>query len=375
MKLLSDRNDRVLLGAAGVLLSAGLVVGAGIAAIGFDADLMASTAHAAVTEGLPRAHTIAAEAPASIVRAPTDLPAAVGGRGPERVRVELETIERMGELGDGTTYRYWTFNGQVPGPFVRVRVGDTVEVTMKNHEDSWMPHNVDFHAVTGPGGGGVATVADPGDTKGFTFKALNPGLYVYHCAVPIAAQHIANGMYGLILVEPEDGLPEVDHEFYVMQGEIYTEEAFGTKGELAESHQKLMDEQPEYYVFNGAANALAGDNALQAKVGETVRIYFGVGGPNKTSSFHVIGEIFDNAYNLASLTTPPLTNVQTITVPPGGAAAVDFKVEVPGTYMLVDHALSRAARGLIGQLVVEGEEQPDIFRPHEAAAEMSATAH
>ncbi|HEX9904943.1 MAG TPA: copper-containing nitrite reductase [Propylenella sp.] len=375
MKLLSDRNDRVLLGAAGVLLSAGLVVGAGTAAIGFDADLMASTAHAAVTEGLPRAHTIAAEAPASIVRAPTDLPAAVGGRGPERVRVELETIERMGELGDGTTYRYWTFNGQVPGPFVRVRVGDTVEVTMKNHEDSWMPHNVDFHAVTGPGGGGVATVADPGDTKGFTFKALNPGLYVYHCAVPIAAQHIANGMYGLILVEPEDGLPEVDHEFYVMQGEIYTEEAFGTKGELAESHQKLMDEQPEYYVFNGAANALAGDNALQAKVGETVRIYFGVGGPNKTSSFHVIGEIFDNAYNLASLTTPPLTNVQTITVPPGGAAAVDFKVEVPGTYMLVDHALSRAARGLIGQLVVEGEEQPDIFRPHEAAAEMSATAH
>ena len=375
MKLLSDRNDRVLLGAAGVLLSAGLVVGAGIAAIGFDADLMASTAHAAVTEGLPRAHTVAAEAPASIVRAPTDLPTAVGGRGPERVRVELETIERMGELGDGTTYRYWTFNGQVPGPFVRVRVGDTVEVTMKNHEDSWMPHNVDFHAVTGPGGGGVATVADPGDTKGFTFKALNPGLYVYHCAVPIAAQHIANGMYGLILVEPEDGLPEVDHEFYVMQGEIYTEEAFGTKGELAESHQKLMDEQPEYYVFNGAANALAGDNALQAKVGETVRIYFGVGGPNKTSSFHVIGEIFDNAYNLASLTTPPLTNVQTITVPPGGAAAVDFKVEVPGTYMLVDHALSRAARGLIGQLVVEGEEQPDIFRPHEAAAEMSATAH
>ena len=375
MKLLSDRNDRVLLGAAGVLLSAGLVVGAGTAAIGFDADLMASTAHAAVTEGLPRAHTIAAEAPASIVRAPTDLPAAVGGRGPERVRVELETIERMGELGDGTTYRYWTFNGQVPGPFVRVRVGDTVEVTMKNHEDSWMPHNVDFHAVTGPGGGGVATVADPGDTKGFTFKALNPGLYVYHCAVPIAAQHIANGMYGLILVEPEDGLPEVDHEFYVMQCEIYTEEAFGTKGELAESHQKLMDEQPEYYVFNGAANALAGDNALQAKVGETVRIYFGVGGPNKTSNFHVIGEIFDNAYNLASLTTPPLTNVQTITVPPGGAAAVDFKVEVPGTYMLVDHALSRAARGLIGQLVVEGEEQPDIFRPHEAAAEMSATAH
>jgi nitrite reductase (NO-forming) len=372
MKLLSDRNDRMLIGAAGVLLSAGLVVGAGTAGIGFDAGLMATTAHAAAG-GI--AHNVAAEAPASIVRAPTDLPAAVGERGPETMRVELETIERMGDLGDGTTYRYWTFNGQVPGPFVRVRVGDTVEVTLKNHADSWMQHNVDFHAVTGPGGGGIATVADPGAEKGFTFKALNPGLYVYHCAVPVAAQHIANGMYGLILVEPEGGLPPVDHEFYVMQGEIYTEQAFGTQGELTESYEKLLNEMPEYYVFNGAANALAEGNALHAKVGETVRIYFGVGGPNKTSSFHVIGEIFDHAYNLASLTAEPLSNVQTITVPPGGAAAVDFRVEVPGTYMLVDHALSRAARGLIGQLVVEGEEQPEIFQPHEAPAQMSVETH
>jgi nitrite reductase (NO-forming) len=169
-------------------------------------------------------------------------------------------------------------------------------------------------------------------------------------------------MYGLILVEPEGGLPPVDREFYVMQGELYTEEAFGTKGELTESYDKLMDEQPEYYVFNGAANALSGDNALKAEVGETLRIYFGVGGPNKTSSFHVIGEIFDKVYNLGSLTGEPLSNVQTITVPPGGAAAVDFKVEVPGEYVLVDHALSRAARGLVGSLVVEGPEQPDIFR-------------
>ena len=370
MKRLSERNDRMLFGAAGVLLSAGLAVGAGSALLGGGADLMTSTAHAAVTGNLPTAHTVAAEMPSSIVRSPIDLPAAVGDRGPETVRVEFETIERMGELADGTSYRYWTFNGQVPGPFVRVRVGDTVQVSMKNADDSWMQHNVDFHAVTGPGGGGVATVADPGATKGFTFKALNPGLYVYHCAVPMAAQHIANGMYGLILVEPEGGLPEVDHEFYVMQGEIYTNEAFGTAGELTESYDKLLNEMPEYYVFNGAANALAEDNALHAKVGETVRIYFGVGGPNKTSSFHVIGEIFDKAYNLASLTAEPLTDVQTITVPPGGAAAVDFKVEVPGTYMLVDHALSRAARGLIGQLVVDGEAQPEIFKPDEEPAEM-----
>lgn len=302
------------------------------------------------------------EAPVDIVRRANDLPEAVGERGPETLRVGLETVEVIGHLADGTSYHYWTFNRKVPGPLVRVRVGDTVEVLLENHEDSMAMHNVDFHAVTGLHGGGHATLAAPGETKGFTFKALNPGLYVYHCAVGPAAQHIANGMYGLILVEPEGGLPAVDHEFYVMQGELYTEEAFGTAGQLTESYDKLMDEQPEYYVFNGAAEALTGDNALKAKVGETVRIYFGVGGPNKTSSFHVIGEIFDKVYNLGSLTGDVLPDVQTISVPPGGAAAVDFKVDVPGEYLLVDHALSRVNRGLVGKLIVEGPEQPDIFR-------------
>jgi len=250
----------------------------------------------------------------------------------------------------------------VPGPFVRVRVGDTVEVQLKNAEDSAMIHNVDFHAVTGPGGGAKATEAEPGQQKGFVFKALNPGLYVYHCATPMVAQHISNGMYGLILVEPAQGLPPVDREFYVMQGEIYTEEAFGVQGELTESYQKLIDERPEYYVFNGAVGALATQKPLHAKVGETVRIYFGVGGPYATSSFHVIGEIFDTVYNLASLTGTPLTNVQTITVPPGGAAAVDLKLEVPGKFILVDHALSRAERGLVGILDVEGPKNPEVFQ-------------
>ncbi|MEQ9046738.1 MAG: copper-containing nitrite reductase, partial [Sneathiellaceae bacterium] len=300
---------------------------------------------------------------ADIVRAPTDLPAPLVRRQPATVQVKLETVELVGQLDDGTTYRYWTFDGQVPGPMVRVRTGDTVEVQLRNRDDSWMQHNVDFHAVTGLHGGGHATLADPGQTKGFSFKAMKPGLYVYHCAVPMAAQHIANGMYGMILVEPEEGLPPVDREFYVMQGEIYTEEAFGSRGELTESYDKLMAEQPEYYVFNGAANALAGDGkALHARVGETVRIYFGVGGPNKTSSFHVIGEIFDRAYNLAALTSAPLTDVQTITVPPGGAGVVDIQLEVPGEYIIVDHALSRVARGLVGKLIVEGPERPDLFR-------------
>ena len=311
------------------------------------------------------------EGVADIVRAPTDLPPPLAQRGPEYIVVNMDTVEVTGQLDDGTAYHYWTFGGKVPGPFVRVRVGDTVEVHLKNADDSALMHNVDFHAVTGPGGGGVATQAAPGEDKGFMFKALNPGLYVYHCATPPVAQHISAGMYGLILVEPEGGLPKVDHEFYVMQGELYTEESIGTKGELTESYDKLIAERPEFFVFNGAVGALTNQKPLAAKVGETVRIYFGVGGPNGTSSFHVIGEIFDKVYPFADITSPPLTNVQTITVPPGGAAAVEFKLEVPGKYILVDHALSRLEKGLVGILNVEGPANPEVFRviePQKAAA-------
>lgn len=298
-----------------------------------------------------------------IVRDPTDLPAPLAPRDPQKVVVNLETVEVSGRLADGTTYRYWTFNGKVPGPFLRVRVGDTVEVHLKNRADSLMMHSVDFHAVTGPGGGAVATQTQPGGETTFTFKALNPGLYVYHCATPMVAEHIANGMYGLILVEPEGGLPPVDREFYVMQGELYTAQPFGTPGHLTEDIHKLLAEQPEYFVFNGASLALTGEaHQMHARVGETVRIFFGVGGPNFTSSFHVIGEIFDRVYDQASLTAAPLTNVQTTLVPPGGATVVEFKVEVPGRYILVDHALARLQRGLAGYLIVEGEPNPEIFR-------------
>lgn len=311
-------------------------------------------------------HQVAAAASnaiVDIVRDPTDLPAPIGARGPQTVKVHFDTTEVTGQLDDGTTYRYWTFNNQVPGPFIRVRVGDTVEVTLKNADDSVMMHNVDFHAVTGPGGGATATMAAPGETKGFTFKALNPGLYVYHCATPTVAQHIANGMYGMILVEPEGGLSKVDREFYVMQGEIYTEEAFGSTGLLSESYDKLMAERPEYFVFNGAVGALTDEHPLKAKVGETVRIFFGVGGPNFTSSFHVIGGIMDAVYPSGSLEDKPQRGVQTISVNPGSAVIADFTMMVPGHFALVDHALTRVERGLVGMLMVEGPETPEIIRP------------
>ena len=300
---------------------------------------------------------------ADVVRDPTEIPAQIqtGAREPQTVRIDLETVEIEGQLADGTTYKYWTFNGKVPGPFYRVRVGDTIEVHLRNLTNSTMAHSVDFHAVTGPGGGATMTQTAPGEETTFTAKALSPGLFVYHCATPMVAEHIANGMYGLILVEPEEGLPPVDREFYVMQGELYTNEAFGSTGLLTENVPALLNEDPEYLVFNGAVGGLTEQKPLKANVGETVRIFFGVGGPNFTSSFHVIGEIFDRVYDQASLTSPALTDIQTTLVPPGGATMVEFDLEVPGRYILVDHALARLQRGLAGFLVVEGAENSEIY--------------
>jgi nitrite reductase (NO-forming) len=211
------------------------------------------------------------------------------------------------------------------------------------------------------------TQAAPGQTKSFTFKALNPGLYVYHCATPMVAQHIANGMYGLILVEPEGGLSEVDREFYVMQGELYTNARHGTRGHQEFSLADMLDENPQHFIFNGSMGALTSTYRMEADVGEDVRIFFGVGGPNATSSFHVIGEIFDRVYDQASLTSPPLTDVQTTTVAPGGATMVEFGVDYPGRYILVDHALARLEKGLVGFLHVNGEADDSIFHTEEAS--------
>jgi nitrite reductase (NO-forming) len=388
MRLPEDRNDRALFSALSVAGVAAAVLagstfltpnltlsfGTGAAAAAYE-PVKPTIYHAQEAHGpVPLAHTaqklVKSDAPIDIVRDPSDIPPPVGKRAAQRVKVELDTVEVTGKLADGSTYQYWTFNQKVPGPFVRVRVGDTVEVHLHNEDDSAMMHNVDMHAVTGPGGGGVATETAPGDSHGFTFVPLKPGLYVYHCAIPMAAQHIANGMFGMILVEPEGGLPKVDHEYYVMQSEIYTEQKLGVKGELTQSYDKLLDERPEYFVLNGAVGALTKDKPMQAKVGETVRIFFGNGGPNFTSSFHMIGEIFDHVYTDGSLSSPPLRDVQTTSVPPGGAAMVDLKFEVPGQYMLVDHALSRAARGLAGNLIVTGPDS-DVY----SDGGVSKTAH
>ena len=298
---------------------------------------------------------------ADISREPTDLPPPITRRDPTTVHVDLLAAEVEGRLAAGTTFGYWTFNGKVPGPFIRVRVGDTVDLHLKNAADSAMMHSVDLHAVTGPGGGAAVLSVAPGEEKSMTWKALVPGLFVYHCATPMVSEHIANGMYGLILVEPEQGLPHADREFYIMQGEIYTDIKYGQHGSAEFSVEKLLDEHPEYFVLNGSVGALSKLHPLHAKVGDTVRIFFGVGGPNFTSSFHVIGEIFDKVYMLGGLASPPLEGIQTVSVAPGGAVVVEFKTKVPGDYTIVDHALARMERGLAGVLKVEGPPNPEIY--------------
>lgn len=290
-----------------------------------------------------------------------DVPPPVARSEPARVVVDLEVRELEGRLADGVTYTFWTFGGKVPGKFIRVREGDTVEMHLHNRPDSKVPHNIDLHAVNGPGGGATSSLTAPGHSSVFSFQALNPGIYVYHCATPPVPEHVANGMYGLILVEPKDGLPKVDHEYYVMQGDFYTKGNNGEKGLQPFSMRKAIEEHPDYVVFNGAVGALTDGHALQAKVGETVRLYVGNGGPNLTSSFHIIGEVFDTVYPEGNTSTVE-HNVQTTMIPAGGAAIVEFKVNVPGTYLMVDHSLSRAFnKGALGHVNVSGAEDKSIY--------------
>lgn len=304
----------------------------------------------------------------AILTSPPLVPPPIKRQHAARVVVNLEVSEHIGRLADGVEYTFWTFGGSVPGSFIRVREGDTIEFHLNNHPASKLPHNIDLHAVTGSGGGATSTFTAPGHSSQFTFQALNPGLFVYHCATAPVPMHIGNGMYGLILVEPKEGMAPVDKEYYVMQGEFYTTGRYGEEGLQSFDMGKAIDERPPYIVFNGSVGALVGDKAITAKVGEHVRIYFGVGGPNLVSSFHIIGEIFDRVYPEAGLSLPN-KNVQTTLVPSGGATMVEFKVDVPGTFILVDHSLTRAFnKGALGMLKVDGPENRAIYSGKEIDA-------
>ena len=290
------------------------------------------------------------------------VPPPASHRSPQRIRFNLEAQEVVAPLAEKTPYIFWTFNRTVPGPLLRARVGDTVELTLKNHSTSSHEHSIDLHAVTGPGGGAQMTRVKPGKTKTITFKAVHPGVFVYHCATPNVPSHIANGLYGMIVIDPAEGWRAVDREFYVMQGEVYTEGGVGQQGFQAFSPRKMMDERPEYILLNGRDKALTGAGALQAQQGETIHIFFGNGGVSRISSFHIIGEIFDRVHPEAALNRV-LTSVQTTLVPAGGAAVVELTLENSGDYILLDHAISRIDRGAYGILHVQGTPVPDLLYP------------
>ena len=322
-------------------------------------------------ESAPALRTVQAE-----LLPPPRVPAALDRREPLKILVDLETTEQKGTLASGVEYTFWTFGGTVPGPFIRVRQGDTIVINLRNAPSAHNMHSIDLHAVTGPGGGAAVTQIMPGERGAFEWKALNPGLYVYHCATPHIPVHVANGMYGLILVEPPQGLPRADREYYVMQGEFYTTGRTGAPGHQPFDADKARDERPEYVVFNGRMGALLDEGALTAEVGETVRLFVGNGGPNLVSSFHVIGEIFDRVYPEASLGGEVRRNVQTTLIPAGGAAIVEFKVEMPGRFLMLDHSISRAMdKGALGSLVVTGPTPPGVFRSLTPAIAGRASGH
>jgi nitrite reductase (NO-forming) len=306
----------------------------------------------------------------AVLTSPPNVPPPIERKTPARVIVNLEVKEVKKEIADGVTYDFWTFGGTVPGSFIRVREGDTVEVHLKNPSGSHMPHNIDLHAVTGPGGGAALSLTAPGHESVFTFKALKAGLYVYHCATTPVGMHIANGMYGLIEVDPPEGLPKVDREYYVMQGEFYTVGKYHEQGLQAFDMEKALDERPTYVLFNGREGSLTDDRALRAKVGETVRLFVGDGGPNLVSSFHVIGGIFDRVWDGSYKHYEE--NVQTTLIPPGGAKVVQMQMKVPGTYLLVDHSIFRTFnKGALGMLKVDGPAAPDIYAAGVAATPAS----
>ena len=335
------RRNAALLGLAMVLSSPLLATGANSTAPG---DF-----------GPPRGAPIRA-----VLTSPPNVPPPTGRNYPAKVIVELEVIEKEMPISEGVNYTFWTFGGTVPGSFIRVRQGDTVEFHLKNHPSSKMPHNIDLHGVTGPGGGAASSFTAPGHESQFTFKALNEGIYVYHCATAPVGMHVANGMYGLILVEPPKGLPKVDHEYYVMQGDFYTTGRYREKGNQPFDMEKAIDERPTYVLFNGAEGALTGDKALKANINETVRLFVGNGGPNLVSSFHVIGAIFDEVRFEGG--TNVQTNVQTTLIPAGGAAIAKFRTRVPGSYVIVDHSIFRAFnKGALAILKVDGKEDKSIY--------------
>jgi nitrite reductase (NO-forming) len=301
------------------------------------------------------------------------------------VAYDLSVKETSAKIAPGLTYlSLWTFDGVVPGPVMRAKVGDVIRFTLHSDGKNVTSHNIDFHFVSGACGGCADTGVKPGEAKTIEVRALYPGLFMYHCAYNqdgnMAAVHIANGMYGFLIVDPAVPLPAVDHEFLLVESEFYVESA--GKGRGVCSLQDLMAENPSYIFFNGKSAEL--NPPLTIRVNDRVRLYVGRGGVNGFAAFHVIGAIFDKVYpDGGTLDAPREHGIQTVTVPAGGATIVEFVAPVPGKLTAVDHNLSRDYFKGLGQVInVQGSASPEIYeslsshdgQPHECQMDMSGIA-
>lgn len=321
-----------------------------------------------------------------VAKDPTEVPASPRGD----VTVDLDVVEVVADLGTGPAW-VWTFalkggKPTVPGPMIRVREGNHVTINLCNDlPDNIEPHNIDFHASMGPGGGAAVTNLEPGECTSFTFKAMRQGAYIYHCAGEgMPWEHVSYGMYGLIQVDPPGGLQPGFKEFYVGQSDWYlmpnsnrdVPRPFLELTDLVLDEALAEAEHPNLYTFNGHKQALTDPalfgEAIKVKQGNKVRFFFVTGGPNIGSNWHIIGTIFDRVYTGSRKTS--VENEETLYVAPGSAAVFELSAPVPGQYLLVDHALWRVPKGAAGFMHVEcrtpvapGEPCPtwpnDIYSP------------
>lgn len=299
-----------------------------------------------------------------------DVPPPINRDHPVTLVVDMFTTNKKMNIVGNTKYEYWPFGFYdererknvygVPGPFIRARVGDVLQVHFTNLDESGMAHSIDFHSVCGPGGGSPTNFAEQDETKVGAYLLEKPGLYVYHCAAAPIPVHIHNGMFGLILVEPLEGLPKVDKEIYVMQHELYVEKDEDDDKTYEMDYDAASKEIPKHVLFNGREGALV-EKPCVMKQDQTLRIFFGNGGPNLISSFHVIGTIFDKLYREGDLESTPAKSVQTTMVPAGGSCVVEMKMKVPGSFTIVDHSIFRIDKGAVGMIKVKGNPRPDIY--------------
>jgi nitrite reductase (NO-forming) len=349
-------------------------VGAGAALVGMGTalpDLAAAAEHRGKRSGVASASVAWHDAGPvlqqsdTVAADPTRIPPPITRDHAMHHEIEIEAREVEASLDAGARFTFMTWDGQVPGPMIRVRQDDTMSLTVKSAKENTWPHNLDMHAVYGTGGGAAATMVAPGRSATIRIKLMYPGAFIYHCAVPTLDEHISRGMFGMILVEPHDGLPKVDREFYLGQHEIYTKQPFGSSGMLDFSYDGMLGEAPSYVLFNAAVNGYTSGRfgSLQANVGETIRVFMVCGGPNLTSSFHPIGNVWSRCWPQGALANPPIKYVQTQPVAPGSCIVGDMDLPVPETIKLVDHALTRVAhKGLLAEIEVSGEANPDIFK-------------